>query len=119
MSVEDDPIVELIARLVPVLLRALYALEFAARHLAPPTLAQLVEAIQGRQSDLDEALERSRALDWPQRLLPARKSLESAAAFTSEALAGLVAAPADDLSQHEHTHIRARADGGQYEPRGP
>ena len=37
-----EPAIEAIAKLVPATLRALYALEFAARHLSPDTLARLI-----------------------------------------------------------------------------
>ena len=33
----SDAAVDTISRLVPAILKALYALEFAGRHLAPPT----------------------------------------------------------------------------------
>jgi phospholipase/carboxylesterase len=93
MSAQNEPVVELIARLVPSLLGALYALEFAARHLAPATLVQLITAIAGRRNDLDEILSASRALAWPDRLLPARDCLERSAAAVSEGMAELLAAP--------------------------
>src|SRR5512135_2167886 len=60
MSAESDPVVDLISRLVPAILRALYALEFAGRHLAPQTLHQLSDAVRDRQRDLDAALAESR-----------------------------------------------------------
>ncbi len=93
MSAESDPVVDLISRLVPAILRALYALEFAGRHLAPQTLSQLVEAVGGRQRNLDATLAESRGMDWPERLLPARDCLERAAAGASEGIAGLLGAP--------------------------
>lgn len=93
MSDENEPVVDLISRLVPALLRALYALEFAGRHVAPDTLPQLIDAIGSRRGDLDEALVQSRGLDWPERLLPAKDCLERAAAAAGESIAGLLGAP--------------------------
>ena len=93
MSAESDPVVDLISRLVPAILRALYALEFAGRHLAPQTLHQLSHAVGDRQRDLDAALAESRGMDWPERLLPARDCLERAAAGAGEGIARLLAAP--------------------------
>jgi phospholipase/carboxylesterase len=93
MSAENEPVVDLISRLVPSVLRALYALEFAGRHLAPDTLPQLVDAVAGRESDLEGLLAESRAHAWPERLLPARDCLERSAAAASEGMAALVAAP--------------------------
>jgi phospholipase/carboxylesterase len=88
-----EPAVETIARLVPALLKALYAIEFAGRHIAPQTLPKLIEAIAGRDSELAPALEQSRSLDWPERLAPARDCLERAADEVLQSLAALRAAP--------------------------
>ncbi|HZQ00020.1 MAG TPA: phospholipase [Reyranella sp.] len=93
MSAPNEPVVDLISRLVPAILKALYALEFAGRHLSPTTLADLIDAVGSRRGDLDRALAASRGLDWPERLLPARECLEKSAAATSEGVAGLLAAP--------------------------
>jgi phospholipase/carboxylesterase len=95
VSEATEPAVDIISRLVPVVLKALYALEFTGRHLAPHTLQQLIEAVGGRDTDLDEALRASRALDWPKRLAPARDCLERAAAAAGEGLANLISAPRD------------------------
>jgi phospholipase/carboxylesterase len=92
----DQPAVETIARLVPAILKALYALEFTGRHIAPQTLLRLIEAIKDRDSDLEPALTQSRATEWPERLAPARACLEGAAESTSESLATLLAAPNAD-----------------------
>jgi phospholipase/carboxylesterase len=93
MSADSERVVELIARLVPALLRALSALEFAGRHLAPDTLEQLVAAIASRSEDLNAALNASRDLAWPERLLPARDCLEASASAAQEAVATFAAAP--------------------------
>ena len=61
----DAPAVDAIARLVPAVLKALYALEFAGRHLGPQTLPRLIEAMAERPNDLGPALAQSRALAWP------------------------------------------------------
>jgi phospholipase/carboxylesterase len=92
----DEPAVETIARLVPAILKALYALEFAGRHLAPQTLPRLIEALAGRDSDLEVALAQSRALEWPERLGPARTCLEGAAEAANASLAALLSAPDAD-----------------------
>jgi len=92
----DEPAVDTIARLVPAILKALYALEFTGRHIAPQTLLRLIEAIKDRDSDLEPALAQSRATAWPERLAPARACLEGAAEATNESLAALLAAPDAD-----------------------
>ncbi len=92
MERQDEPAVDAIARLVPAILRALHALEFAGRHLAPATLRQLIDAVAGREADVHAALATSRALAWPERLSPVRDCLERAAAAAGEGIAGLLAA---------------------------
>jgi len=89
----SEPAVETIARLVPAILKALYAIEFAGRHLAPQTLPRLIETIGQRDSDLLPALEQSRSFDWPERLAPARECLERAADDAQQSLSGLLSAP--------------------------
>jgi len=89
----SEPTVETIARLVPAILKALYALEFTGRHLSPQTLPRLIEAIAERDSDLEPALAQSRAMDWPERLGPARICLEGAAEATNASLSALLSAP--------------------------
>jgi len=88
-----EPAIDAIASLVPATLRALYALEFAARHVAPDTLPRLIEAIAGRNEDVDAALAASRATDWPERLATVRDCLERAAGAASEGITELLAAP--------------------------
>ena len=89
----DEPAVDAIARLAPAVLKALYALEFAGRHLAPPTLPRLIEALAERGSDLEPALAQSRALAWPERLQPARDCLERAGDAANQSLSALLSAP--------------------------
>ncbi len=88
-----EPTIDAIASLVPATLRALYALEFAARHLSPDTLSRLIETVAGRNEDLDAALAASRATDWPERLAPVRDCLDRAAGAASEGITELLAAP--------------------------
>ena len=48
MSGSPEPAIDCIGRLVPATLRALHALEFAGRHLAPDTIV-----MPGKSSSLD------------------------------------------------------------------
>ena len=89
----EEAAIDALSALVPATLRALHAIEFAARHLSPHTLPQILEALAGRNDDLAPALAASRALDWPGRLAPVRDQLERAAVFAGEAISGLLAAP--------------------------
>ena len=89
----SEPAVDAIARLVPAILRALQALEFASRHVSPTSLPQLIEALGGRDDDLAPALAASRALDWPERLSPARACLETAAEAARLGASGYIVKP--------------------------
>src|SRR5882672_3077032 len=85
----NEPAIDAVAQLVPATLKALHALEFAGRHLSPTSLPRLIEAMAGRDDDLNAALSVSRALDWPGRLAPVRERLEPAAEAAAQGIAGL------------------------------
>jgi phospholipase/carboxylesterase len=87
---ENDDTADLIARLVPAVLRALHALEFTSRHLSPNALPELIQAIRKRDDDLPASLAASRALVWPERLGPVRDCLERAGETAREGLAAFV-----------------------------
>ncbi len=89
----EEAAIDALSALVPATLRALHAIEFAARHLSPHTLPQIVEALAARNDDLGPALVASRALEWPGRLAPVRDHLERAAVFAGEAITELLGAP--------------------------
>src|SRR5262245_58505290 len=90
-SGENDA-VDAIARLVPATLKALHALEFAGRHLAPHALPELIEAMAGRDDEANAALAESRKIEWPDRLGPVRERLEAAAEVAAQGIAELRAA---------------------------
>jgi phospholipase/carboxylesterase len=116
-SAESEPAVEAIARLVPAILRALHAMEFAGRHLAPATLPQLIGALAGRDDDLGPALAASRALAWPERLEPVRDCLERAAEAAGEGIASLrkaAEAPQPMFAAYQALRAYARAAEALY-----
>jgi phospholipase/carboxylesterase len=88
----DEASVEIIARLMPAILRGLHALEFASRHLAPTSLAELIKAVAGRNDDLGAALAASRDASWPERLGPVRLCLERSGNATLAGLTDFIAA---------------------------
>jgi phospholipase/carboxylesterase len=90
--VAAEPSVEIVARLVPAILRGLHALEFASRHLSPETLSELIKAVAGRSDETGAALAESREAAWPERLQPVRQCLERAGDATLAGLTGFVAA---------------------------
>ena len=89
---DDEPSVEIIARLVPAVLRGLHALEFASRHLSPTGLQELTKAVAGRNDDLGAALAAAREAAWPGRLEPVRQCLERAGNATLAGLTDFIAA---------------------------
>ncbi len=91
----EEASVEIIARLTPAILRGLHALEFTARHISPPTLGELIDAIAKREDDLGPALATSRAADWPERLAPVRACLERGAEAVADSLAAFQQANRD------------------------
>lgn len=87
MSASDEAATDLIARLVPAVLRALHALEFTSRHVSPDSLSELTRTIRARPDDLPAALAASEAFIWPERLLPIRDCLERAGKTARDSLA--------------------------------
>lgn len=91
MSIAEEGAADLIARLVPAVLRALHALEFTSRHISPDTLPELIRTIRARPDDLPAALEASKAFAWPERLVPVRDCLVRAGDAASDSLAAFTA----------------------------
>jgi phospholipase/carboxylesterase len=87
----ETPSVEIVAWLVPAILRGLHALEFASRHLAPATLPELIAAVAGRNDETAAALAAARETVWPDRLEPVRQCLERAGTATLAGLTDFVA----------------------------
>lgn len=90
--VPQEPVIEAIAVMTPALLQGLNALEFAARHLNPAQLPQLVDAVSDRAAPLGAAVAQCKAIEWPEPLVPVRDRLVSAAESVLESLSGLVEA---------------------------
>lgn len=86
MTISDEETTDVIAGLVPAILRGLHALEFAGRHLAPSTLKELIVAIGQRSDDLAPALAASHNFAWPERLGPVRNCLERSANAVQEGI---------------------------------
>jgi phospholipase/carboxylesterase len=86
VTISDEETTDVIAGLVPAILRGLHALEFAGRHLAPSTLKELIVAIGQRSDDLAPALAASHNFAWPERLGPVRNCLERSANAVQEGI---------------------------------
>ncbi|MGE0423144.1 MAG: phospholipase [Reyranellaceae bacterium] len=88
--VPQEPVIEAIAAITPALLQGLNALEFAARHLNPAQLPQLVDAVSDRAPPLAAAVVQCKAIEWPEHLVAVRDRLVGAGDSVLESLAGLV-----------------------------
>jgi phospholipase/carboxylesterase len=108
---------EAIVALLRPLLQGLEALGFAARHLHPPDLAELVAAIGEREAPLRQGLEQFRAITWPDRLAGFRDQLDLAAAEALAAFDGLRAAVGDPngpVAAYRALRRQARASEALY-----
>jgi phospholipase/carboxylesterase len=76
-----------LTRIVPPLLEALEALGFIARHMHPPAFAEVMAAVEGRDSALRAAFRE--ISEWTAALADMRKSLVSACEHTLAAFDGL------------------------------
>lgn len=85
----------LIARLAPAITTVLAMLEYAARHVAPDTLAELGALLDSRDAPLRDAFADSQALDWPEAWHPVRDCLEDAAGKALAAMAEFAGADGD------------------------
>jgi len=76
MSNRDDLILDAIVAVVPPLLHSLEMLGLVARHLHPTQLDELAESVGECDTALRQAVERFRAIAWPDRLAPFRETIE-------------------------------------------
>ncbi len=95
MSETEDPLLEATTALVPALLTGLEALAYAGRHLHPPQLPGLVEALDGFDDKIAAGKTAFDAAPWPEHLHFFRDQLNLAADAALRAFGGLKAS-ADD-----------------------
>ena len=95
MTDDSEALLEAIVGMLRPLLQALQALEFAARHVHPPRLRELVDTVADRDAEVREGLERFRSAAWPEHLAEFRTQVETAAEAVTQAFDGLRAAPED------------------------
>ncbi len=101
MSDDTDAIEAAIALLVPRLLGTLDRLALIGRHLHPPHIPELAEAIGDRDNFLSEARDAANALSWPDTLAGFHDPLDVAARYTLQACSGLRAAATQDNGLRE------------------
>jgi phospholipase/carboxylesterase len=117
VTTSNEETTEIIAVLVPAILRGLHALEFAGRHLAPTTLEELIGAISQRNEDLAPALGASSRFAWPDRLGPVRDCLERSGNAVEEGIDAFLAsldAPQPMMAAYRALRGYARAAEALY-----
>ncbi len=85
MTSDRDDVIRWIAESLTTVLDGLEAMELLSRHLHPPILAQVIEAVGSPSPDLERQLEAGEGIVWPERLTPVRERLVTAMTATKEA----------------------------------
>ncbi|MBV1905169.1 MAG: hypothetical protein KUG75_03765 [Pseudomonadales bacterium] len=85
----EQEISERVAHLAPKLLQALEALAFTARHLHPPTLAELAATLTPHYGALKESRNRFIEITWPENLAIYQNQLTVCADHTLSAIQGM------------------------------
>ena len=88
----EDALLDAITKALPPLLTALHALDYAARHLHPPNLAALAEAVAPTAQPLRDGLAQFDAVDFPPHLGAFKAQVLCAGECAVRALDGLEAA---------------------------
>jgi phospholipase/carboxylesterase len=96
MTDETDELLNAITGLVPPILTALEALSFVGRHLHPPNIASLVDAVSAAPGPVQTGLAAFQAADWPEHLVPFSEQLIKVAGHVDNAYSGLAEAGTDE-----------------------
>ena len=92
---QDDPLLDAISNTLPALLNVLEALGFIARHLHPPVLSDVLNAVGEIGAPLQSSLADFEALEWPEHLTQFHARVTSASEAALKAIEGLEAAKVD------------------------
>lgn len=68
MTDPNDKLLDSATEILPALIQAMEALDFAARYFHPPMLPHIVSEIAGHDAPLRQALDTFRQIEWPERL---------------------------------------------------
>ncbi|NJN52211.1 MAG: hypothetical protein HC809_11030, partial [Gammaproteobacteria bacterium] len=90
-----DPILDATTALVPLLMSALDALGYVGRHLHPPDLQDLANALEGFDERLNAARTRFDAVQWPEELGFFKGQVLRSADAATAALTGFAASARD------------------------
>jgi len=86
---KEDPLLDAISNTLPALLNAMDALNFIARHLHPPALSDLLNAVGEFGLPLEAAMTEFRAQTWPDNLEHFQSRVETTADAILAAASGL------------------------------
>lgn len=86
---ESDPLLDAISNIMPPLLSALDALGFIGRHLHPPQLGQVIEAVGPADEPLRKQMEHFQSIEWPEHLTEFRTRVDTACQAVCRAFEGL------------------------------
>ncbi len=95
MADPNDVLLDATTALIPPLLTGLEALAYVGRHLHPPHLAGLVDAIDGFDARIEAGKQTFDAAPWPEQLAFFRDQLSEAAESALKAMQGLRASVGD------------------------
>ena len=109
MPDDNESLLDAISAVVPPVMTALEALAWVGRHLHPPNLSALADAVAGAGEPVREGLERFRATEFPDHLKPFEEHVLRTAEHVLKALEGL----ADAVGQPDGTRTAYRAMGHQ------
>lgn len=95
MDAENEPLLDAISGILPPVLTALEALAWVGRHLHPPNLAALVDAVADAAQPVEPELERFRDTSFPERLGVFKDRMLRAGDHVCRAFEGLSASAGD------------------------
>ena len=95
MPDDNEALLDAISAVVPPVMTALDALAWVGRHLHPPNLSALVDAVAGADEPVREGLERFRATAFPEHLQPFAEHVLRTGEHVLRALEGLAEAARD------------------------
>ena len=92
MPADNDQLLDSISATLPPILTALQALAYVSRHLHPPNLDALVDAVEEAGRPVRESLERFRSVAFPEHLQNFKQCIETVGEHVCGAFDGLAAA---------------------------
>ena len=95
MADDTDPLLDAIMGVLPPLLAALDALEYAGRHLHPPNVSELASLLEPMSQPLADGRAEFLNADWPDHLAGFKESVAEASNQTMTALQGFAASIAE------------------------